>query len=531
MSLKEGVNQLDFYIRNTTEKFGGFRSSPYIGSFDNMVKLYEKRVFRDTIICGASLVMFLFFFILFLNYRNDKSTLYFSLICLFLSLRGLVTNDKVIFIFIPNLSYLLLNKIEYFSVYLIPLLTILFIYNYYEKKVYKHIFKVCIYFGFILVLASLLGPPVLYISLLYVFYGYIIIGGILIITTLINCGINGKEDAFKILVSIITLLLAGVCDSINYILNKSDVQVLPSSMIVFILLMSLIVSQREIRKLKKIDKLSKENIKVIKYLSKFVPNAFIKTVGMGDITSISRGVGVNKDMTVLFTSIIGFQQELKLYKAEDTISLLNRCFGMISPIITSYGGFIDKFIDETVMALFPGKPEDAIDAVMEINKKLEQFNRGLGHGKPLRMKAGIHNGEQYIGLVGDQNRVDATVISKVVNTASRINSFTSKIDRDILISDDVYRSIKCPEDYKTMYMGRVKLKGKENFIGIHCLYLNKVVEADNLFSITMKKLEDSSLDKIENVLLNIKRMHKNHKPTDYYLQLIKNNKTLEELEK
>ncbi len=531
ITLKKGENRLDFYIKNYTEKIGGFRSPPYIGKYEKIIKKYEGTVLRDTFISGASFVMFLFFFILYINYRNDKATLVFSFICLSLSIRGLVTNDKVIFNYIPNLSYLILKKLEYFSAYSLPVFIFIFIYFYFDKKIFSRIYKVAILISSIFVIAVIFTKPLVFISMVYWFDMFIPISSMLMIITLILYAIKREAGAIKILISIIILGIAGIVDSINYIVSSFDFQLLPVSMLVFILFMSIIVSQREIRMIKKIDKLSDENIKVIKYLSKFVPNAFIKTVGMGNITTIKRGDGVDKNMTVLFSSIIGFQQELKLYKAEDTVQLLNRCFKIISPIISAYGGFIDKFIDETVMALFPGKPEDAIDAVLEINRKLEEFNKNLGYGKPLKMRSGIHNGSQFIGIVGDNHRVDATVISKVVNTASRINSFTEKIEREILISDDVFITLSNPDKYKTMYMGRVKLKGKMNFIRIHCIYPNKVNESDNLFSITMKKLEDSSLDKIENVLLNIKHMSMNHGPTNYYLDLIKKNRRFEDFEK
>ncbi|QEN03288.1 adenylate/guanylate cyclase domain-containing protein [Thiospirochaeta perfilievii] len=531
LTLKKGDNLLEFYITNNTEKFGGFRSTPYLGDFNKVLKRYEKNILRDTLISGASIIMFLFFLVLFLNFRNDKSTLFFALICLFLAIRGVVTNDKIIFNFIPNLSYFWLNKLEYISIYIIPLLTLLFIFHYYKKSVLPRISLVMIGISTFFPLILIFTPPKIYISFLYLFYSFIGLSSLFIIINLSFCIKQKKEDSLRILVSIITLFIAAVFDSFNLFFNYFDFQILPSSMIVFILSMSYIVSQREIRKIKKIENLTLENIKVIRYLSKFVPNAFVKTVGMGNISSIKRGDGVDKDMTIIFTSIIGFKKELKLYKAEETIGLLNRCYSLIAPIISDNGGFIDKFIDETVMALFPGRPEDAIKAVIEINKRLEKFNSSNSFGKPLKMRTGIHIGSQTIGLVGDEKRVDATVISKVVNTASRINSFTEKISRDILISEDVYNKLENPSLYSTLFMGRVKLKGKQNFIGIYSLYTKSIQESDRLFSITMKKLEDSPLEKIEHVLMNILKIEHNHKPSKYFLNLIKKNKCLEDLDK
>lgn len=183
------------------------------------------------------------------------------------------------------------------------------------------------------------------------------------------------------------------------------------------------------------------------------------------------------------------------------------------------------------MAVFPAKPEDAIDAIIQINLELKMYNNSHPNLTPIEIRSGIHIGSQFIGIVGDEKRVDATVISKVVNTASRINSFTEKLDRNILISDDIYQRLTNKKGYESKFMGKVKLKGNMNFMGIHCIYTDFVEDADNLFSLTMSKLENSSLDKIENVLLNIKMMYKNHAPTIFYLNLIQKNKRLEDFEK
>lgn len=302
--------------------------------------------------------------------------------------------------------------------------------------------------------------------------------------------------------------------------------------------MSYAVSHRLLVDIKNTRKLSDDNRKVNRYLSKFVPGGFIKSIGKGSITTIQKGDGTVENMTVLFSSVKDFYKHTRLLKGEEVIELLNRCYAIISPIIKKHGGFVDKFMDETLMALFSGGPEDALNASIEIAQEMNKYNSLNPYDIPLEIRSGIHMGELFIGIVGDKNRLDATVISKVVNTASRIGSFTKKIDKDILISEEVYNSLNHNSEFKTHYMGRVKLKGNSNSIGIYsvCIFNGKfkkeeINQADNLFSITMKKLENSTLSKIEDVLINIKNIYKHHTPTLYYLKLIRENRRLEDLEK
>lgn len=530
LNLVAGKNILEFKIKNYTDIYSGFRNIPYLGSYNFMLKKYEINILKDTLFTGAAFIMFIFFFILFVNYKKDRSTLYFSLLCLNLSIRSLVTNDKIIFDYIPNLPYWIIIKFEYLTIYMLPILILMFIKYYFNSVYFNKIFNFAKIIGILLPLSTLLLPPQFFIKILIPFYIYTGLSGIYAVMVLLYYRKNKIEDAGKILLAISSLALAALFDIMIILFSFSERLIMTNAMVIFILFMSFIVSRRETKKEKKINILSIDNIKVNDFLSKFVPNEFIKTMGVGDISQIKRGDGVEKSMVVLFSSIKDFQKELKVYKAEETIELLNTTYDIIAPIISENNGFIDKFIDETVMALFPGKVEDAIESVMQIQKKLDIYNNNNISKKPLIMRSGIHVGMQFIGIVGDKNRVDATVISKVVNTASRINDFTSKIDRDILISEDVYIQLEDVEKYNSMYMGSVKLKGKENFIGIYSIDPIIASTADMLFSRAMKTLRTNSREEIERALKRIKYLYPDHAPSIFYLNLMNKNKRLEVLD-
>lgn len=537
LDLKDGFNYIQFIIENNSDFYPGFRSTPVIGSYDQMMEGYEKSVLNDSLTAGASFIIFIFFLALFICYPKDRSTLYFSLICLFLFLRGLVINDKIIYNYIPNFPYVLSNKIEYISIYILPVLLILFKKSYFNTK-WNKFSKILISLSSVLPIIGLFTTPKFYMSLLNYFYIIAMITSAYIILSIIYYTIIKKEDALKILISMLTLLVAALVDIYLIFNNTVETLFLSRVMIVFILFMSFIVSNKQIRNLLRIKRLTKENKVVNKYLHKFVPKDFIKHIGKEDITSVGLGDGVEKDMTVLFASLKGFYKQTRLLKGEQVISLLNRYLSIVSPIIIKNGGFVDKFMDETIMALFPNKPQDAIDAALEISNELSKHNSQNRREFSLKVQTGIHKGNLYMGIVGDEKRFDATVISKVVNSASRISTFTQKIDKEILISEDIFKFIESDLKYKTSYMGKVKLKGNNKSIGIYSVtteaYNNLSVleqQSDNLFSITMKKLENCSLSKIEDVLWKIKGMNPEHTPTLYYLKLIKENRRLEDLEK
>lgn len=523
INLISGENILEIEVENYTNVNGGIRNRIRVGDFNKVLKLYDLRVLHDAAYTGAALIMALFFLILFINNRSEVSSIIFALLCLFLALRTLTTNDKVLYDFLPNISYGLITRIEYFSMFILPILLLLFLYKYFDSVKYKKLYYLFFGVGSLFVLSGLVLPVNIYIGHLYYFFIYVLVGGIYILIMLVSFCFRKVADSGKILISVLVLVLAAIYDIFIILFSVSNKLVLSNAIIVFILMMSVIISQKELRMQKRVKRLSRENRRGNRYLSKFVPNSFIKTVGMGDHRTIKRGDGIEKEMTILFCSIKDFHKDSSLLQGSEVIDRLNQCYSIISPIITRYGGFVDKFIDETVMALFPDRPESCISAAIEINRYLK--------GLPFKMSCGIHSGKQFIGIVGDEKRVDATVISDVVNTASRINSFTRKINRDILVSEDTFNEILDKSKFKSTYMGRVKLKGKSKFIGIYAIYIDEINKGDKMFSHSMKELETRSLVEIEEVIRKIKLAHPDHEPSKYYLELIKQNRSLEDREK
>ena len=136
-------------------------------------------------------------------------------------------------------------------------------------------------------------------------------------------------------------------------------------------------------------------------------------------------------------------------------------------IIRRHGGFVDKFIGDAVMALF-GVPEpresmaaDAVRAALEMRDAMDTMNmrhRFLGD-REIRVGIGIDQGEAVVGFIGSHLRQSYTAIGEVVNTASRLESETKKIDGDILISDRVDDLQRRAGVAETQFVGRFQLKG------------------------------------------------------------------------
>ena len=83
------------------------------------------------------------------------------------------------------------------------------------------------------------------------------------------------------------------------------------------------------------------------------------------------------------------------------------------------------------------------------------------------MGIGIHSGPLIMGIIGDEERMEATTISDTVNTASRVEGLTKHYQSKILISEDSINQIENQDNYAIRYLGPVLVKGKKEPLGIY----------------------------------------------------------------
>lgn len=222
----------------------------------------------------------------------------------------------------------------------------------------------------------------------------------------------------------------------------------------------------------KLIKNQKESIqnqeKLIKSYARFIPEQLLVFLGKDIITNVNLGDSIEKNMTVLFSDIRSFTTLSESMTAEESFSFINDYLKNIAPCIRQYNGYIDKFIGDGIMALFPEKPQDAIDASIEMLDSLYKLNvvREKNGQDKILIGIGIHTGNQVLGVIGENERLEGTVISDVVNTASRLEGLTKAYFSSIIISEDVLFTIKNIEKYKYRYLDTVKVKGKNKAVRI-----------------------------------------------------------------
>lgn len=202
---------------------------------------------------------------------------------------------------------------------------------------------------------------------------------------------------------------------------------------------------------------------------KFVPYEFIGALGHTVLTDVKLGDQVEKVVTVLFSDIRDYTALSEEMTPEDNFKFVCSFNERMGPAICKNKGFINQYLGDAIMAIFPGNASDALCAAIEMQKQVGILNteRSANGQSPIKIGVGMHTGPLIMGITGDADRLDATTISDTVNTASRLESLTKQYKADIILSDACAEQIVQKEKFHLRNIGLVQLKGKHRSINIH----------------------------------------------------------------
>jgi class 3 adenylate cyclase len=202
--------------------------------------------------------------------------------------------------------------------------------------------------------------------------------------------------------------------------------------------------------------------------ARFVPRQFLDFLGKENITQIQLGDQVQKEMTIMFSDIRDFTSISETMTPKENFDFINNYLGYMEPVIRHNNGFIDKFMGDSIMALFPERSEDAINASIEMRIKLLEYNEITSQfGIPsIDAGIGIHTGLLMLGIIGGEGRMDGTVISDAVNLAARLEGLTKVYGGSIIITEDTLIKLNDPSQYQFRFLDVVKVKGKKEAIYI-----------------------------------------------------------------
>ena len=157
--------------------------------------------------------------------------------------------------------------------------------------------------------------------------------------------------------------------------------------------------------------------------------------------------GQRSEVTILNSDIRGFTQLAREMDPDDVVEMLNDYFGVLVPVIFKYGGTIDKFMGDAILAVFgspepdPKQHQNAVLAALDMQVAVTRLNEARqARGAEVReFGIGIHSGEVVHGFVGTANRMEFTVIGDAVNRTARYCA--GAVAGEIVISPEVHERV------------------------------------------------------------------------------------------
>tara|TARA_R110001599_G_scaffold24455_9_gene88201 strand:+ start:14906 stop:16744 length:1839 start_codon:yes stop_codon:yes gene_type:complete len=201
----------------------------------------------------------------------------------------------------------------------------------------------------------------------------------------------------------------------------------------------------------------------------------------------SHGVpSVEREVTVLFSDIVGFTGISQKYPPDDVVDLLNAHFTLMNQAIGAEGGNIDKYAGDSVMAFWgaPAERPDHAAACLRAARRIanlirEDNQKRVAQGEePIHIRIGIATGTAIVGNIGAPDRVNYTIVGDTVNVANRLEQLGKQVapEADVCVLIVAETAISAGNPKNISDAGLFELRGRTGAVQVFRLDLD--AEAD-----------------------------------------------------
>ena len=200
-----------------------------------------------------------------------------------------------------------------------------------------------------------------------------------------------------------------------------------------------------------------------------------------------------QDVTILFADMVNFTGFSRNSDVETVVQVLNEHFEVFHHIIDAFGGHVDKYIGDAVMAVFNHPFEDplhtrhAATAGLAILEACKRLNISHPDGSPIQFRIGLDRGPVIVGNIGAAKRLEYTVIGNTVNVASRMAGLAKN---SVVASETAIPELG--SGFRKQDMGEQNIKGVDH--PMHCI---KLLPLSDDIKDEINKVVDAAFSKLE----------------------------------
>jgi adenylate cyclase len=182
--------------------------------------------------------------------------------------------------------------------------------------------------------------------------------------------------------------------------------------------------------------------------------------------------GERRELTIFFCDIRGFTSMSEKLEPEEVVNILHGFLNPMSKIVVKYGGTLDKFMGDAIMALYgaplhyPDHAGMACKTALEMQEVLKSLSQGWeNQGLPsLKIGVGINTGVVSVGNMGSDTLFDYTAIGDNVNLASRLEGLNKTYHTEIIISESTAQALD--QNFVLRELDLVRVKGRNQPVAI-----------------------------------------------------------------
>ncbi|TGL87143.1 adenylate/guanylate cyclase domain-containing protein [Leptospira congkakensis] len=449
-------------VSNWDDQFGGIYYSLRLGTLEQIQMIRTQAIIWEALLFGAIFLMGLYHCGSFFFRSQNRAPLWFGVFCLMISFRSTLYSETLFLEIFPDVSWYFVIRGVYATMALALVSFAAFVDRLYPRHSYRPITILTVTGGIVYAIINVVAPIVWTTKLLVPFQLLLVFYGIYSLITVGRALIHKEPGAGLFVGGTGIFLFTVLLDIVKSHFFWNLPSLVNVGTLVFILAQSLVVARLFANAFATSEMHSAALERINSSLERFIPREVLGFLNKKSITEIVLGDFSEMKMTVFFLDIRNFTGLSESMSPKENFKFINSFLKLFGPIIRDHNGFVDKYMGDGIMALFPGPPDESLAAAIAMRHTLREYNDGRVRGgyQAVEFGIGIHTGPLMLGTIGENRRMDSTVISDTVNAASRLEGLTKKYSVDILVSGSTIAGLEHPEEFHTKFIAEETVKGK-----------------------------------------------------------------------
>ena len=441
---KNGEANFVMHISNFVHRNGGAWNAISFAEQEYIDARFRKQLNYGFLCLGALLTIFLYQMFLFIFRKLDFGSLYLALFAITILIRLIVTPVSLIEYFFPNLPYGASLKLEYVALILGPMLFTMYMSRKMRKMLQPLIVKIIFTIGLILGIVVFSANAYVANRFVPIIQTYTVITCLYIFMMMILSFLRkpSLETGLMVVAVVVTITAAihDIAALTNIYIILSSTSFISYAFIIFVFIQTLIIARQQEKSHKSVIRLTESLSQANERYSRFVPKEVLSLLNKKSLTDINPGEWISQKATLLCFDIKQFSSKTEYLAPKEIFEILNLILGKISPVVREHGGFIEKYLGDGIIAIFPKDGIKAFDCAIKIQQIIQELQPELVEKNLPKISGGIaiHYGKIVLGTVGNSERLNQITVSKDIETVIKLESLTRFCGFNIISTRSAY---------------------------------------------------------------------------------------------